>query len=109
MGVSDFFDGAASDEPRSRNAVNLLVKATPDHHRDPTEGVSSREIAEALGRGLNLPVASITPEEAQKHFGWMAMFVALDMPASSALTQARLGWRPAGPTLIADLDQARYA
>lgn len=79
------------------------------YHAVGEEGVSSRAIAEALGRGLNLPVASITPEEAQAHFGWMAMFVALDMPASSAQTQARLGWRPSGPTLIADLDQARYA
>ncbi|SDD17404.1 SDR family oxidoreductase [Paraburkholderia lycopersici] len=72
------------------------------------EGVSSREIAEALGRGLNLPVVSIAPEKAAAHFGWMGMFVGMDMPASSALTQARLGWRPTGPTLIADLDEARY-
>ncbi|SAK90082.1 NAD-dependent epimerase/dehydratase [Caballeronia hypogeia] len=78
------------------------------YHAVGEEGVSSREIVEALGRGLKLPVASIAPEEAQAHFGWMAMFVALDMPASSALTQARLGWRPTGPTLIADLAQARY-
>lgn len=73
------------------------------------QGVRSREIAEALGRGLRLPVVSIKPEEAPAHFGWMAMFVGLDMPASSALTQARLGWRPSGPTLIADLDEGRFA
>ncbi|WP_019938953.1 SDR family oxidoreductase [Bordetella sp. FB-8] len=72
------------------------------------EGISSREIAQALGRGLNLPVVSIAPEQAAAHFGWMAMFASLDMPASSAWTQARLGWRPSGPALIADLDQARY-
>jgi nucleoside-diphosphate-sugar epimerase len=72
------------------------------------EGVSSREIAESLGRGLKLPTVSIKPEEAAAHFGWMAMFVGLDMPASSALTQARLNWHPTGPTLIADLDEARY-
>ncbi|AMV48403.1 SDR family oxidoreductase [Paraburkholderia caribensis] len=73
------------------------------------EGVASREIAEALGRGLKLPVASIAPEEAQAYFGWMAQFAGLDMPASSALTRARLNWHPMGPTLIADLDEARYA
>jgi nucleoside-diphosphate-sugar epimerase len=79
------------------------------YHAVGEEGVSSRAIAEALGRGLNLPVVSIAPEAAPAHFGWMAMFVGLDMPASSAQTQARLGWRPTGPTLIADLDEARYS
>jgi nucleoside-diphosphate-sugar epimerase len=78
------------------------------YHAVGEEGVSSREIAAALGRAMKLPVVSIAPEEAQAHFGWMAMFVALDMPASSALTQARLGWKPTGPTLIADLDEARF-
>ncbi|RDJ99993.1 SDR family oxidoreductase [Paraburkholderia lacunae] len=78
------------------------------YHAVGEEGISSREIAESLGRGLNLPVVSIAAEEAAAHFGWMAMFVGLDMPASSVLTQARLGWKPTGPTLIADLDEARY-
>jgi nucleoside-diphosphate-sugar epimerase len=79
------------------------------YHAVGEEGVSAREIAETLGRGLNLPAVSISREEAQAHFGWMAMFVVLDMPASSAQTQARLGWRPTGPTLLADLNEARYA
>jgi len=78
------------------------------YHAVGEEGVSSRVIAESLGRGLKLPVVSIAAEEAAAHFGWMAMFVALDMPASSALTQARLNWHPTGPTLIEDLDEARY-
>lgn len=78
------------------------------YHAVGEEGVSSRDIAESLGRGLKLPVVSIAPEQAQAHFGWMAMFVGMDMPASSALTQARLGWRPSGPSLISDLDQGRY-
>ncbi len=73
------------------------------------EGIRSREIAEVLGRGLKLPVVSIEPGEAAAHFGWMAMFVQLDMPASSALTQERLGWKPTGPTLIADLDEGKFA
>ncbi|MFX1738509.1 SDR family oxidoreductase [Paraburkholderia sp. A1RI_3L] len=78
------------------------------YHAVGEEGVSSRDIAESLGRGLKLPVVSIAPEQAQAHFGWMAMFVGMDMPASSALTQARLGWQPTGPSLISDLDQGRY-
>ncbi|WP_248798432.1 hypothetical protein [Pseudomonas sp. MWU13-2105] len=61
-----------------------------------------------MGRGLNVPVVSITAQEAVAHFGWLEMFVGLDMPASSAQTQARLGWHPTGPMLIADLDQARF-
>jgi nucleoside-diphosphate-sugar epimerase len=72
------------------------------------EGVSMREIAEVIGRGLKLPVVSLTPEEAPAHFGWLAMFAGFDMPASSALTQRRLGWRPTGPGLISDLEQMRY-
>ncbi|MFT4067960.1 SDR family oxidoreductase [Paraburkholderia sp.] len=78
------------------------------YHAVGEEGVSAREIAEALARGLKIPTVSIARDEAQAHFGWMAMFTALDMPASSARTQARLGWQPTGPTLISDLNEARY-
>ena len=78
------------------------------YHAVGEEGVSSRDIAEAIGRGLDLPVVSITPEEVPAHFGWMSMFAGLDLTASSAQTQARLGWHPTGPTLIADLNEARY-
>ncbi|MEI9411778.1 SDR family oxidoreductase [Mesorhizobium salmacidum] len=77
------------------------------YHAVGEEGVEVRAIAEALGRGLNLPAVSIAPEKAAEHFGWMAMFAPMDLPASSTLTQARLGWRPTGPTLIADLDAMR--
>jgi nucleoside-diphosphate-sugar epimerase len=76
------------------------------YHAVAEEGVSLREIAEAIGRGLKIPVVSLSSEEAASHFGPLAMFVAMDGPASSALTQQRLGWRPTQPTgLIADLDQ----
>jgi len=87
-----------------------LEKGEPGarYHAVAEEGISSREIAEAIGRGLKVPVVSITAQEAVAHFGWLEMFVGLDMPASSALTQARLGWHPAGPLLIADLDEARF-
>ena len=67
-----------------------------------------REIAEVIGRGLKVPVVSLSPEKAQDHFGWLAMFAGADMPASSALTRQRLGWRPTGPGLIADLEQMRW-
>lgn len=72
------------------------------------EGVPLREMAEAIGRGLKLPVVSMSPEEAGEHFGWLAAFVGFDIPASSALTQERLGWRPTGPGMISDLENMRY-
>ncbi len=72
------------------------------------EGITAREIAEVIGRGLKVPVVSLSPEEAPAHFGWFAMFAGLDMPASSALTRERLGWQPTGPGLIADLEQMQY-
>jgi nucleoside-diphosphate-sugar epimerase len=78
------------------------------YHVVAEEGVPIREIAESLGRGLKIPVVSKSLKEAAEHFGWVAMFAGLDMPASSALTQQRLGWRPSGPGLISDLDQAKY-
>lgn len=69
------------------------------------EGVALKDIAEAIGRRVNVGVASKPREEAAQHFGWLAMFAGHDMPASSALTQQRLGWRPTGPGLISDIDQ----
>ena len=64
------------------------------HHAVAEEGVALREIAEAIGRGLKVPVVSKSPEEAAQHFGFLGFFVGVDCPASSALTQERLGWRP---------------
>jgi nucleoside-diphosphate-sugar epimerase len=78
------------------------------YHAVAEEGVPAREIAEVIGRGLKMPVVSLSPEEAQGHFGWLAAFMDLDMPASSALTQERLGWRPTGPGLIEDLERMKY-
>ena len=87
----------------------VLEKGTAGsrYHAVAEEGVPVREIAEAIGRGLKVPVVAKSPEEAGAHFGWLAHFAALDMPASSALTRERLGWRPTGGGLIADLDHAR--
>ncbi|MBD5657376.1 MAG: SDR family oxidoreductase [Candidatus Eremiobacteraeota bacterium] len=71
------------------------------------EGVPVRAIAEAIGRGLHIPVVAKVPAEAAEHFGPFAFFVGADLPASSALTQQRLGWRPTQSTsLLEDLDHA---
>lgn len=72
------------------------------------EGVAIRDLAEAIGRGLNLPVASITAEQAGPHFGFLAHFLALDIPLSSALTRELLSWEPSGPGLLGDLGQGHY-
>jgi nucleoside-diphosphate-sugar epimerase len=77
-------------------------------HAVAEEGVPLREIADAIGRGLNVPVVSITPEESTKHFGWLGAFVGRDVPASSAQTRDKLGWNPKGPGLISDLENMRY-
>ena len=73
------------------------------------EGVSSRTIAEAIGRSLGLPAQSIPQEDVMAHFGWIGMFFSFDIPTSSALTQAKYGWTPTGPTLLEDLDAGVYA
>ena len=77
------------------------------YHAVAEEGVPLREIAEAIGRGLKVPVVSKSREEAADHFGFLGMFASLDCPAASALTQERLGWQPTAlPGMIADLDNA---
>lgn len=69
----------------------------------------AREIAEAIGRGLKVPVVSKSADEAAAHFGWLGMFVGRDLIGSSVQTQERLGWLPNGPGLIADLEQMHYS
>jgi nucleoside-diphosphate-sugar epimerase len=78
------------------------------YHAVAEEGVPMRDIAEVIGRGLKVPVISVSPEEAPAHFGWLAAFAGRDLPASGALTQKRLAWKPTGPGLIADLERMRY-
>jgi hypothetical protein len=70
--------------------------------------VTIKPIVEAHARGLKVPAVSIKPEEAEGHFGWLARFAGHDMPASSAITQQMLNWKPTGPGLIADLDGMDY-
>ena len=91
--------------------VRLGVEGAPAGsvlHAVGEQGVTIREVAEAIGRGLDLPVASVTTEQGEAHFGFLAAFLALDMPVSSALTRELLAWEPTGPGLIADLEQGHY-
>lgn len=85
-----------------------LEKGTAGERYHPVgdEGVPMKDIAETIARTLDIPAVSITAEQAQAHFGWMAMFASLDLPAASQLTRERLGWHPTGPGLLDDL--ARY-
>jgi nucleoside-diphosphate-sugar epimerase len=77
-------------------------------HAVAEEGVSFKEIAEVIGRRLNIPVVSKSPAEAAEHFGWFAMFAGIDAPTSSARTRAKLDWKPEQPGLIADIDHPAY-
>jgi nucleoside-diphosphate-sugar epimerase len=85
------------------------AEANAKYHAVAEEGVPLKDIAEAIGRRLEIPVKSIAPEEAQDHFGWLAMFAGHDAPASSEQTRKKLGWQPTGPALIADLDELRIS
>jgi nucleoside-diphosphate-sugar epimerase len=71
-------------------------------------GVPTRAIAEAIGRGLSVPVESVPAAEAAAELGWIGPFFALDLTASSDQTRALLGWEPTGPTLLEDLDAGHY-
>jgi nucleoside-diphosphate-sugar epimerase len=77
-------------------------------HAIADEGVPTRDIAEIIGRHLDVPAVSIAPEDAAEHFGWIGAFFAVDAPASSALTQERIGWTPTHVGLVADLEQGHY-
>jgi nucleoside-diphosphate-sugar epimerase len=90
-----------------RLALEKLEKGAR-YHAVAEEGVPMRDIAEVIGRGLKVPVISVSPEDAPAHFGWLAAFAGRDLPASSSLTQEWLGWQPTGPGLITDLEQMRY-
>lgn len=79
--------------------------AVARYHAVGEEGLSAKEIAEAIGRGLRIPVVSIAPEQSLDHFGFLGNFAGLNMPATSERTRKRLGWQPGGPGLIADLHE----
>jgi nucleoside-diphosphate-sugar epimerase len=88
----------------------ILEKGSTEarYHAIADEGVPFREIAEIVGRRLNLPVVSISPDEVAGHFGFLGHFFGLDCPASSAKTRELLGWQPTQAGLLSDLDHPRY-
>jgi nucleoside-diphosphate-sugar epimerase len=90
-----------------RLAIEVAPAGSVLHAVD-DEGLSVREIEEAIGRNLGVPVRQVAPDEAGEQFGFLAGFVELDSPASSAITRVLTGWSPAGPGLIEDLDKGHY-
>lgn len=78
------------------------------YHAISEEGVPFKDIAGVIGRRLNVPVVAKSPEAAADHFGWFAMFAAMNIPASSQRTRALLGWGPAEPGLLSDMEHASY-
>ena len=115
-GVSAFVDDGSNRWPAvhrldAARLFRLAAEAAPAGsrlHGVGEEGVPFREIAEAIGRQLKLPVVSIEASDAGAHFGFLSAFVSADNPTSSKQTQELLGWRPQGPALIADIEQGHY-
>ncbi len=77
-------------------------------HAVAEEGVRIRDVAEVIGRHLNLPVVSVPADQAAEHFGWIGMFIGADSPVSSALTREWMGWTPTHLGLLADLGEGHY-
>jgi nucleoside-diphosphate-sugar epimerase len=116
-GVSGYVgDGANRWAAVHRSDAAELVRLALDQkapagsvlHAIAEEGVPTREIAEAIGRGLGVPVRSVAPGDAARHFGWIGAFFGMDVRASNALTRRQLGWSPTGPTLAEDLASGSY-
>jgi nucleoside-diphosphate-sugar epimerase len=95
----------------SAHLFGLAVEDAPAGstlHAVAEEGVPIRAVAEVIGRHLDVPVVSVSPEEAGEHFSWLGGFIGLDSPASATLTRELLGWQPTQPGLIDDLDKGHY-
>jgi nucleoside-diphosphate-sugar epimerase len=115
-GVSGYIGDGSNRWPAvhrldSANLFRLALEKAPAGstlHAIADEGVPFRDIAEVIGRHLNVPLVSISTENAAEHFGWLGGFVAIDSPASSALTRELLGWQPTQLGLIDDLDKGHY-
>ena len=115
-GVSGYVGDGANRWPavhRSDAArlARLAVEAAPAGsvlHAVGEEGVAFRDIAEAIGHGLGVPTTSVAPENSLEHFGPLGLFAGIDAPASAAITEELLGWKPTGATLIEDLEQDYY-
>ncbi len=115
-GVSGYIGDGANRWPAvhrldAAELVRLAVDDAPAGsvlHAIAEEGVPTRAIAEAIGRGLDVPVVSVPAEQAGDHFGFLGRFFAVDCPTSNALTRELLGWEPTQHGLIADLDHGHY-
>ncbi|GAA2152479.1 SDR family oxidoreductase [Actinomadura napierensis] len=115
-GVSAFIGDGANRWPGvhrldAAHLFRLAVESAPAGsvlHGAAEEGVPVRDIAEVIGRHLDLPVESITAEQAPEHFGFLAAILSLDNPTSNALTRKRVEWNPVHPGLIADLEEGHY-
>jgi nucleoside-diphosphate-sugar epimerase len=115
-GVSAYIEDGANQWPAvhvtdAGRLVRLTAESAPAAaivHAVAEQGIPTREIAEAIGRALDLPVSSIPREQAGEHFSWMARFFGTGMPASGALTRELLGWEPTQRGLIADIIGGAY-
>ncbi len=115
-GVSGYIGDGANRWPAvhrldSAHLFRLALENAPAGstlHAVADQGVPIRDIAEVIGRHLNVPVVSVAPQDAAGHFTWMAGFIGMDSPASSELTRELLGWQPAQPGLIDDLGKGHY-
>lgn len=115
-GVSGYVgDGSTGWAAAHRSDVARMIRlglenapASSILHGVAESSVSSKAIAEVIGRGLGLPVVSVAPEDAQSHFGFIGAFFAMDLSSSSAITQELLGWTPTGPTLLEDIEAGAY-
>jgi nucleoside-diphosphate-sugar epimerase len=115
-GVSGYIGDGANRWPAvhrldSAHLFRLALEEAPAGttlHAIAEEGVPVREIAEVIGRHLDIPVVSVSAANAGEHFTWLGGFLGLDAPASSAWTRQLLGWKPTRPGLIADLNQGHY-
>jgi nucleoside-diphosphate-sugar epimerase len=102
---------AAVHRPDAARLVRIGLERAPAGtrlHAVAEEGVPTKVIAEAIGRGLGLPVTSVAPDDAVEHFGFIGSFFGMDMSASSERTRARFGWEPTGPTLVEDIEAGAY-
>lgn len=115
-GASGYIDDGGGRWPAVHVAdagalVRLALESAPAGtvlHAVAEEGIPTRAIAEAIGRGLDLPVVALPREEAAAHFGWMAQFFGLDVAATATATRQLLGWEPTHPGLLDDLDAGYY-
>ncbi|MGI5441451.1 SDR family oxidoreductase [Streptomyces shenzhenensis] len=115
-GVSGYLGDGANRWPAvhrldAARLFRLAVEKAPAGtvlHGAAEEGVAIRDVAEVIGRHLEVPVAAVAPEAAAEHFAWLGGFLGLDAPTSSTLTRELLGWQPTHPGLLDDLDKGHY-